>query len=141
MRSSIFLIYFLFFARPNLLESSQPISSALKLKSEGHPQHLADRAETGFSLCDSFFLSFFAFSPLLVSSSRAALLICLSGFVRGLSVAEISGRRSLLGGVSGSPVSLHNDCWSQCFPASSSLFVLLFKEIRILFMFERHGNA
>lgn len=40
------ILLFAFFARPNLLETGQPIGSALRPKSDGHLQHLADRSET-----------------------------------------------------------------------------------------------
>lgn len=70
---------------------------------------------------NSFSFFFFPFPPLLVTSS-SDLSSCLSGFVCGPSVSELSGRWSLLGGVFRSPVSLHNNWWSKCFPASGSIF-------------------
>lgn len=101
-----FLSFFFFSLRDQTFWKGA-IGSVLKLKSEGHPQHLTDRAETGTrgavlspSLISMYFFSWF-------SSTRADLLICVSGFVRGLSVAELPGRWSLLGGASGSVVRRH----------------------------------
>lgn len=112
------ILLFAFFARPNLLETGQPIGSALRPKSDGHLQHLADRSETRTR---SNRYIFFSFSHLSVTSG-ADFSTFMSGFVRGLSVAELPGRWSLLGGVSGSPVSLHNNWWNKCFPASGCIF-------------------
>lgn len=106
-----------FLARPNLLETSQSIGEGRNLTviCSILPTVLRPRVIL------FFFSFFFPFSLLLVTSS-AYLSSCLSGFVRGRSVAELSGRWSLLGGVFRSPVSLHNNWWSKCFPASGSIF-------------------
>lgn len=103
-------VFFCFLNYESFLGASP--AHRLKLKSEGHPQHPADRAESR-TRC----VVLFPFSPSLLSSSRAGLWICLSGFVRDLP----SGRGVFVS------VLLHNNCSSKRPPASSAPFSLTFE--------------
>lgn len=133
-----FFSFFLFSLRDQTFWKGA-IGSVLKLKSEGHPQHLTDRAETGTrgAVLSPSLISMYFFFMVQLNPCRFVDLwvrFCPWSVCGGASRPVVFVRRCVWE-CCASP--LHNNRWSECPPASCSLLVLLLKERCVLFMFER----